>query len=439
MLLPIAALALLGLAAGCGPRGAGEIRIVTDPPGATVICNGERFAMTPLTLPRRAPGPYLIVAEKEGYRAARRSLTLLEGQRLLVELRLEPETALVLIESTPPEADVLLDGAFRGKTPLFVTDLPFGEHRLRFEKPGYLPREIVERFESRPPRQVRVELVPNVGRIVARSTPPGARVIVNGAERGVAPCEIADVPAGEAMVEFVMDGFEPHTETVTLAPQQTREIAATLRAFPTQLTVVSIPPGARLYVNNRYRGETPQKITDLQPGEVRLRVEMAGYETAARTIQLRSRDPAVEEFRLTKNSGKLVVITEPPNVKVFLNGEEKGETRRGPNPVISEPLEIDLLPPGEYQLRLLRPGYLHTPRTIRIAANAVVDVQEKLVRRFVPDTRVRIRGAAGEMVREGMLINALPDGAIELQLETGTIMRIEAGDILSRETIAPRN
>ena len=427
------------LASGCGPRGAGEIRVVTEPPGATVFCNGVRYDVTPLALTRRPPGLHLIVAEKEGFRTARRSVTLLEGQRLLLELRLEPETALVRVESEPPGAEVQLNGAFRGRTPFFIHDLPFGEHRFHFEKPGYLPRDIVERFDSRPPRDLRVELVPNVGRLVARSVPAGARVRVNGAERGVTPCEIEDVAAGDVAVEIELDGFETYAETFPIAARQTREVAATLKPFPTQLSVVSLPPGARLYVNNQYRGDTPQKLTDLQPGEVRLRVEKPGYETAARTIQLRSRTPAVEEFRLTKNSGKLVVITEPPNVKVFLNGEEKGETLPGANPMISEPLEIDLLPPGEYRLSLLRPGFQHAPKTIRIAANAVVDVQERLARRFVPDTRVRIRGASGEMIRDGMLINVLPDGAIELQLESRTIMRIEADEIISREPLPPRN
>jgi len=434
-----AAVAIAALAAGCGPRGAGEIRVVTEPPGATLFCNGTRFDVTPLTLARRPPGLYLLVAEKEGFRTARRSVTLLEGQRLLIDLRLEPETALVRIESDPPDADVHVNGAFRGRTPFFINDLPFGEHRLHFEKPGYLPRDIVERFDSRPPRNLRVELVPNTGRLIARSAPAGARVLVNGAERGVTPCEIEDVPAGDVAIEMTLDGFETFQETFSISARQTREVSATLKPYPTQLSVVSLPPGARLYINNQYRGETPQKLTDLQPGEVRLRVEMAGYETAARTVSLRSRTPVVEEFRLTKNSGKLVIVTEPPNVKVFLNGEEKGETRPSANPLISEPLEIDLLPPGEYRLSLLRSGFQHTPKMIRIAANAVVDVQERMTRRFVPDTRVRIRGAAGEVIRDGMLINVLPDGAIELQLESRTILRIEADDIISREPLQPRN
>jgi len=426
----------LATGAGCGPRG--EIRVVSDPPDAKVSCNGVRYeAGTPLAISRLGPGRYYLVVEKEGYRAERRSITLLPDQRVVVEIRLEPETGLLLVESDPPGADVQMNGAYRGRTPFFLTDVPLGEHQFVFEKPGYLPREVRERVDSRVPRRVRVELVPNTGRVVVRSTPPGAGVRINGAERGVTPCEVEDVPAGETVVEVGLDGYEPFNETFELSAQQTREVTATLKPFPTQLTVVSIPAGARLYVDNQYRGETPQKITDLQPGEHRLRVELRGYETAARTVYLQSRVPMVEEFRLVKNSGKLVIVTEPPGVKVFLDGEEQGETRPGPNPMISEPFEVDLLPPGEYRLSLLRGGYEYTPRVVRIEANAVTPLHEKLTRRYVPDTRVRIRGTSGEIVREGMLNRLLPDGSIELMLETGTIMIIPAEEILAREPLPP--
>ncbi len=432
--------ALLALAAGCHGDGRGEIRVVTDPPGAAVLCNGVRHEGTPLAISRLPAGAYLLVAEKEGFRTERRSVNLAEGQRTLVELRLEPETALALIQSDPPGAEVKFDGAFRGRTPFFLTDLPLGEYRIVFERPGYLPREVVERFPDRGPRRVRVDLVPNTGRLVVRSLPPGAAVLVNGAPRGTTPCEIEDVPAGDAVqVEIQRDGFEPFVETISLTARQTREITANLRPFPTQLEVVSIPPGARVYVQNQYRGVTPLKLNDLQPGEVRVRAEMQGYETLARTIQLRARVPAVEEFRLVKNSGKLVVITEPAGAKVFLNGEEKGETKPGPNPMISEPLEIDLLPPGNYRVTLLRAGFQHRPREVRVEANTVVDLHERMTRRFVPDTRVRIRGAAGEIVRDGMLLNVLPDGSVELQTDAGgaTII-IPADEILAREPLRPR-
>ncbi len=429
---------MLATGAGCGPRG--EIRVVSDPPGAIVICNGVRYDTgTPLVIPKRAAGLYCLTVEKEGYRPARRSITLLEDQRVVVEFRMELETALLLIESDPPGADVQMDGTFRGRTPFFVADAPLGEHRFVFEKPGYLPREVVERAEDRLPRRVRVELVPNTGRVVVRTTPPGATVRINGSERGLTPCEVENVPAGDVVVEASLEGYEPFTETFELSARQTREIAATLKPFPTQLIVVSIPERARLYVNNQYRGETPQKITDLQPGEHRLRVELRGYETAARSIRLQSRVPVTEEFRLAKNSGKLVVVTEPAGVKVFLNDEEKGETRAGANPMISEPFEIDLLPPGEYRLSLLRSGFQHAPRTVRIEANAVATVHEKMTRRYVADVRVRIRGTTGEIVREGMLIRTLPDGSVELMLETGTIMLIPADEVVAREPLHPRN
>lgn len=97
----------------------------------------------------------------------------------------------------------------------------------------------------------------------------------------------------------------------------------------------------------------------------------------------------------------------------------------------SAPLEIDGLPAGTYQVQLRLAGYIHAARTIRLGVNQVLDLREKLVRRFVADTRVRIRGQTGEILRDGMLIQKWPNGDVELQLESGTIMRIRAEEILS--------
>jgi len=433
-----AAAGLLAGMAGCesGPVGDGQIRVISDPPGATVICNGRVGEATPTTLTRLPPGTYLLVLEKAGYLPARKSVAILEGQRAAVDLKLEPATALALVHSSPPGADVHVDGVFRGKTPLFLTDLPLGRHRFKFEAAGRLPREIEEDFPDRVPRRVLVELPGNTGRILVRSTPPGAAVRLNGVERGATPCEIPDAPAGENVVEVLLAGYRLFTEKVSVSAQETREVAAVLQAIPTTLRIVSIPTGARIYVNNQFRGQAPIEITDLPPGEHRLRAELTGHEPSARTVNLAAQSNLVEEFRLQRNSGKIVIVSEPPGVRVFINGEDKGETRSAAGGgVMSEPFEVDLLPPGTYEVKLTRPGYAHTPRKVTLAANAVVDLHEKLVRRFVPDTRIRMKLETGEIVRDGMLIRKLPDGSVELQLDTGTIMKINAADILAIETL----
>ena len=60
---------------------------------------------------------------------------------------LEPDAAPVVtaqatmqIESTPPSADIELDGAFAGDTPSSV-GVTAGEHSVKITKPGYKPWE----------------------------------------------------------------------------------------------------------------------------------------------------------------------------------------------------------------------------------------------------------------------------------------------------------
>lgn len=431
----VCAAACVAALGACDRGGTAQLRVTTSPEGATLTCNGALCDATPATIDRLPAGTYLLIAEKPGYRPARKTASLMEGAHATVEMTLEPEHGLVLVQSNPTGAEVRVNGAFRGKTPVFIPDLSFGTHRFVFTAPGRLPREVEEIIQDRVPRKVFADLPLNAGRVVVRSVPEGAKVFLNGAERGPTPCEIVDVPSGENVVEIRMDGYVAYTERFTIQAQGSKEIAGTLKAVPTVLQVVSIPEGARIYVDNQFRGPAPIKLTDLPPGEHRLRAELKGFEDQARAVSLAQQSDVVEEFRMTKNSGKIVIVSEPANAKVFVNGEEAGTTKPSQTDMVSEPLEIDLLPPGQYRVQLMRKGYMHTARTVTLNPNSVADLHEKMSRRFIPDTRLRVKSGTGEIVRDGMLLRMLPNGNIELQLETGTIMTIEKADILSTEPL----
>ncbi|MBP7276348.1 MAG: PEGA domain-containing protein [Kiritimatiellae bacterium] len=419
-------LALAGTGCGSGSH----IRVETDPPGAALTCDGQTFPDTPHTLTGLRGGTYFITAAKAGYREARQVVTIQDGQRVTVRLPLEPIRGLALVRSTPPGAEVTVNGAFRGRTPFFITDLAHGEHRFVFQAEGYLSRELDVMVEDPAPQLVETALTQNAGRLVIRSEPSGAQVRVNGADRGLTPLELDGVPAGDPEVEILMPGYVSARERVPLEVQETREISLRLQPLPTQLNLVSIPAGARIYVDNEFRGETPLELRDLPAGSRRVRAELRGFEPLARTVDLTANQPRTEEFRLTKNSGKLVVVTEPPDAKVFLNGEELGVTRPSDNAQLSLPLELDLIPPGSHILQLSRPGYRHRPSQITMQSNAIVSRHERMERIFVVDTRVRLTNG---IVRDGMLLKRYPNGKVDLQLETGTVLSIDGTEILSVE------
>jgi hypothetical protein len=65
----------------------------------------------------------------------------------------------VLVRSTPARARVLVDGSYRGETPVAVRDLPLGTHTIVITAPGFAPWEgTVTLTTDRPAQQFDIAL-----------------------------------------------------------------------------------------------------------------------------------------------------------------------------------------------------------------------------------------------------------------------------------------
>jgi serine/threonine protein kinase len=104
-----------------------------------------------------------------------------------------PSAVLELV-SAPTGASVLVDGKLQSaRTPLKLSALvPGRSYDVEVDAPGYKPWKDHVRIERPWVRQI-VVLKPLSGRIVVRSTPPGAEVLLDGANMGRTPLAIEDV------------------------------------------------------------------------------------------------------------------------------------------------------------------------------------------------------------------------------------------------------
>ena len=73
-----------------------------------------------------------------------------------------------------------------------------------------------------------------VGDLSITSTPPGARVFVNGRAVGVTPLVLHEQRAGSVAVQIASEGFERWSASVQIPAGQVTRVAATLRASPPQ-------------------------------------------------------------------------------------------------------------------------------------------------------------------------------------------------------------
>ena len=411
----------------------GQLYVATTPAGATVSWDGAEKGPTPLTLAGLKEGNHLLTVKKEGYRTIRQTVLVEEGKKVALQLNLSALTGLVVIHTKPKGALIEIDGADRGKAPVLITDLPLGRYRVRATQPGFSDKEVDLVMDSRSPKKIQIELPSSSATLKLTSTPPGAHVTVNGIAKGETPITVDRIPEGGAVLEMSAKGCEPYKQTIKLAAGEVQELQIVLKPVPAVLKVVSIPPGARVYVDNQYRGESPVTVRNLEPGEHRVRAELVAHNPMARTITLARAQELVEEFRLESNSGVFELITQPAGVKVYVDGKEMGQTshKAGEADTVSEPLKLALLTIGDHDVRLVKQGYFEKKFSIIIEKMKTVTRHERLVKRFIPDYEV----TTPSKVYRGVLKSIDAQGTIRLEIRPGVIKSITADKVRARRPI----
>jgi len=124
------------------------------------------------------------------------------------------------------------------------------------------------------------------GELAVQSRPPGARVTVDGEERGVTPLTVR-LNSGAHVLEVRVGDSEPRVIPLTIqAGMQTSQYIELqdVRATGT-LEIRSEPAGARVLIDGQPRGTTPATVRDLLAGEHTVVVE-AGGRKATQTVTI---------------------------------------------------------------------------------------------------------------------------------------------------------
>ncbi|WP_045119096.1 PEGA domain-containing protein [Haliangium ochraceum] len=102
------------------------VKVVSPVPEATIFIDGERIGNAPQEK-EIAAGEHFVVVTKPGYKKFEDKIEVEVGQVITVTAELSAAGALRVL-STPPGADVLVDGEVLGQTPFNKDDIDVGEH-----------------------------------------------------------------------------------------------------------------------------------------------------------------------------------------------------------------------------------------------------------------------------------------------------------------------
>ncbi len=136
--------------------------------------------------------------------------------------------------SDPPGADVLVDGAVKGRTPLRISDLEPGSYHFEVRKEGRTSYRQATELDANADYTMKVSLPIMVNSLRVLSQPDGVDVKLNGVAKGRTPLTLSQLPDGHYDVTGELDGFEPQTLGVELRNGELQEVRFKFGAKPAE-------------------------------------------------------------------------------------------------------------------------------------------------------------------------------------------------------------
>ncbi len=145
-------------AAAKSAAGEGVLACSSDPAGADVFLDGVSLGEAPLRKEHIKAGTYRIVLMERGYENSTEEITIKKDVTLTIDEKLAPARGSITVQSQPRGASVYLDGVESGVTPVTLSQVSGGSHRIALTKEYFEPDEIRETLQAGGSGAVRVRL-----------------------------------------------------------------------------------------------------------------------------------------------------------------------------------------------------------------------------------------------------------------------------------------
>jgi len=221
----------------------GSVQIDSTPQGAQIQLDGrgDPSWVTPFSLSGVSPGQHTISVSKSGYSAEARTVDVVSASRSAVAVHLTAINALLVVDSTPAGAAIVLDGKNTGRMTPMQFAVEKGPHTLVLRKQGYLDETTSadlgpgQNFQFAPTLralgnadEIRSvgkfkkifggggDSVAGMGSMSVRTQPKGAQIAINGRIlEKLSPTEFMLGP-GNYVVDITETGFKPVHKVVNI-------------------------------------------------------------------------------------------------------------------------------------------------------------------------------------------------------------------------------
>jgi serine/threonine protein kinase len=408
-----------------GARGEITLKVITDPPGASIILDGDELSqVTPYDIPDLEIGEtYLIDLVRDGYQPERLRLKNITADQEPVSVTLVPlpedEGYTLTITSDPKGALIFVNGKnTEFTTPHDIKSLQFDDiYNITLKADGFQDymQEFVNNGDKDTVLDVKLLKIPT-GSVLVDSDPKGANILLNGQPTGqVTPHTFTNLTFPQKLFfQVQQSGYALSSRLVEVENQDPKteffELKSVINYHEVKFDVGM--KGAEVFVDGKSLGVTPLTVK-LSEGDHIIKITKEGYEDVARDVEVRgeqnfsykmkaipkpeprkqpvktrSAPPARTTAPVTppvktepKNEvkqtgsnvaalGSLRVDSSPRGGQVLLNGTVKGIT----------PIVVSDLPKNKsVNIQVKKKGYQTWQRSVNISRDNV-EVNAKLVK-----------------------------------------------------------
>lgn len=200
----------------------------------------------------------------------------------------------------------------------------------------------------------------------------GAKVFLDGEEIGVTPLEAVEVKAGQRQLIVRAQKYSAFTTQLDIEGMgRLQSFDFALAPGWSSVEIRSVPQGARVYLDQVQKGETPLTL-ELAEGSYGLKITAESFKPWQTELEVGANQPLVlDTIQLKPADGILVLRTTPPGANVIVGGNYAGQT----------PVEIPLEPDTSHQVTIAKAGYENIERTITVTTARSKEVSLRLAPR----------------------------------------------------------
>jgi formylglycine-generating enzyme required for sulfatase activity len=270
------------------------------------------------------PGDYVVNVRKQGYYPVSQSFTVGEERSQNIQIALRKRPGMLTVR-TDPEVDaiVTVDETQVGQAPYGPIELQPGVHSVSVTAERFLPfhdRVLITGLDRH--QQLFVKLVPRWADVQITSTPDGAAIYRGEEQVGVTPATVP-LMEGTHRLSVVREGFKAWDGVIEARANEDMVIPdIRLEPADAQLRVITVPAGAAVTVDGRYRGQSPITLALSPEVDYRIGVSKAGYGSATREVRLPAATTRELSIDMTARLGVVNVNVLPADAAVYVDGRE---------------------------------------------------------------------------------------------------------------------